>query len=618
MKARRLPARGHIVAGVALVDILANGLAMLIIVIVLSIASRAEREERTSAQVEEVETMMSRRFSTSLVLNSLAASPPARLHDYRNSPLDQIHDPHLLPIIELHRNFVREFYTGAVWRRAELLREPNAMDAWLDGFDEERKKRLRTDVYDIAQFYLTMSILRDHGVVARHWHFPYAGGLGLAQASRCPPGVAAEDCQSGDGDGVAVLPSLTPGGGAGAGGDNETWPPPGFFGEGGEGAGGGKSDNPQFPGGAALGAGGGGLGGDPGGGLGSAGGLAGGGRGYAGSFPNARPGQGGSRGLLGADGQGQSGAQTRFRLSSPESLRQGLTGEWGQSAPTPEQVLAVLLDFLGKLQGTLDAGASPSAQLENFEQLIRHALGSPPVLHGAARKLLDDLIKELARPAEPPPNATADQSVSALLGQLQDWAGAAGSAQFRKRPLDVTPLEFGARADTALMVETNRRLRRVVVGRSAQAGEAQLPNAARPVLRLNAHPDIWRGLSLSLERNGILLMPPAPQHPEQVRWRALAYVAPEFDDFIIGFAYAAVDADGWLVAPVEDNHVRLDGRPLRNPYHEASFGARSWLVALYAGLVLSLFGLVLMVRRLGAEPAVTRPQRAHNALLTRS
>ena len=589
MKARRrLSAHAHNGAGVALVDILANGLAMLIIVIVLSIASRAEREERTTAQVEEVETMMSRRFSTSLVLNSLAASPPARLHDYSVSPLDQEHDPHQLPIIELHRDFVREFYTGAIWRRAELLREPNAMDAWLDGFDEERKKRLRTDVYDVAQFYLTMSILRDHGVVSRHWHFLYGGGLGIAQAGRCPPGVAAEDCQSGGVDGVATLPSLTPGDGSGAGGDGETWPPREFSGEGGEGDGSGKSPNAQFPGGAALGA---------GGGVGSAGG----GRAYAGSFPNARPGQGESRGLLGADGSGQFGAQTRFRLSSPESLRQGPAGDWGQSAPTPEQVLAVLLDFLGKLQGTLDAGASPSAQLENFEQLIRHALGAPPVLEGAARALLDDLIKELARPAEPPANTTADQSISALLGELKDWAGSAGNARFRKRPLDVIPVEFAARADTALMVETNRRLHRVAVGRSAQAGEAQLPNAARPVLRMNAHPDIWRGLSLPLERNGILLMPPAQQHREQVRWRALAYIAPEFDDFIIGFAYAAVDADGRLVVPAEDNHVRLDGRPLRNPYYEARFGARSWLVALYAGLVLSLFGLVLVVRRLGAE-----------------
>ena len=39
-------------AGVALVDILANGVAMLIIVIVLSIATRAEREQRYAEQTD--------------------------------------------------------------------------------------------------------------------------------------------------------------------------------------------------------------------------------------------------------------------------------------------------------------------------------------------------------------------------------------------------------------------------------------------------------------------------------------------------------------------------------------------------------------------------------------
>ena len=108
-------------AGVALVDILANGVAMLIIVIVVSIAARMEREERYAEQASEVAAVMSHKFSTSLVLNSLAASPPARLHDYETSPLDQILDPEILPILELHGGFVREFYSGTIWTRRDLL-----------------------------------------------------------------------------------------------------------------------------------------------------------------------------------------------------------------------------------------------------------------------------------------------------------------------------------------------------------------------------------------------------------------------------------------------------------------------------------------------------------------
>ncbi|MDD9885144.1 MAG: hypothetical protein OXU62_11560, partial [Gammaproteobacteria bacterium] len=247
-------------AGIALVDILANGLAMLIIVIVLSIASRAEHEARTASQVEEVETMMSRRFSTSLVLNSLAASPPARLHDYDNSPLDQNLDPHILPIIELHRDFVREFYSGAIWTRAELLREPNAMDAFFAAFDAERKRRLRADIYDVAQYYLAMSILRDHGITIRHWHF-LPGGLSLAAAGRCPPGVAAKDCATaGGGDAAADLPALAGDGngrGDGDDGDGErgpgAWPPSEFLAAAGRGRGGGGAAPGQFPGGAEVG-----------------------------------------------------------------------------------------------------------------------------------------------------------------------------------------------------------------------------------------------------------------------------------------------------------------------------------------------------------------------------
>ena len=555
-------------AGVALVDILANGLAMLIIVIVLSIAARTEHEERTSAQVEEVETMMSRRFSTSLVLNSLAASPPAQLHDYDTSPLDQEPDPYLLPIIELHRKFVRNLHTGRIWSREELLREPNAMDVWLEGFDADRKLRLRTDVYDVAQFYLVMSILRDHGISVRHWHFLDGGGMDFARMGNCPPGVAAQDCHGmgggGQGDGSSTLPMLTSGSGAGGG---EAWPPSGLLNDG-KGGGAGSGVAP-FPGGAALG----GVGG-------FAGGLPGAGGEFAGSFPNARPGLGGkSRGLLGAGQAGQEGAQTRFRLSSPESLRpdQGQSLDWGAHAPTAEQILAMLLDFIGELQATLDAGASPSAQLANFEQFIRRRLMAPLTPDQATRDLIGALVAEIARPFADVNN-----------GQL----------------LEVISLANNARDDTALIVQTNRRLRSVAVER-AGLDLMPLPDAARPMLRLNAHPDIWRGLSLPLEPNAILLMPPEQRDPEQLRWRAVAYIAPEFDDFIIGFAYAAVDPGGRLVVRAEDNRVRLGGSSLQTQYREALFGARSWLVALYAGLVLGLLGL-LLAWRLTVRPTMRR------------
>ena len=205
--ARRTSRRMPDFAGVALVDILANGVAILIIVIVVTIAARMEREERYAEQADEIAAVMSHKFSTSLVLNSLAASPPARLHDYDASPLDQVLDPDLLPILELHPGFVREFYSGTIWTRRELLEAHGGLGAWLAGFSDERKSRLRVDVYDIPQFYLTMSILREHGIRVFHWHF-LAGALSPGEAARCPPGVAAKDCPGG-GEAPAPLPRLT-------------------------------------------------------------------------------------------------------------------------------------------------------------------------------------------------------------------------------------------------------------------------------------------------------------------------------------------------------------------------------------------------------------------------
>ena len=564
-------------AGTALVDILANGLAMLIIVIVLSISARGEREQRTASQVEEVETMMSRRFSTSLILNSLAASKPAQLHDYRNSPLDQEYDPQTLPILELHRDFVREFYSGAIWSREQLLREPNAMDDWLSGFDDARKLRLRTDVYDIAQFYLAMSILRDHNIVPRHWHF-LPGGLGLKQAGACPPAVSAQDCGSVDGAGsmVTELPTLTERT-SDATGESNQWPPSDLT----SGAGGtDETDLNQFPSEATIG-------------------LLPGATGFgafaegtpveldplASSFPNARPGSGSSN-------QMSRGAQQstglRFRLSAPESVRQnnGQALSMGDTSPTVEQVLTVLFDFIGKLQEMLDAGVSPSDYLANFEQLLNRAFASLPTLdtqtHALMSTLIWDVFQNLAR-------ASQNLSENSATGVQQ-------SVDADNQSLNIITLELADRANTALILAPNKRLQQVFV---AQARAARpVPEVARPMLRLNTYPDVWRGLSLPIESNSILLMSPKQQHINQLRWRAVAYIAPNFDDFIIGFIYATVDTDGRLVVPAEDNRVSLNGRPLLTPHHAPLFGARGWLVTLYAGLIVCLLGFLLLVRRM--------------------
>ena len=647
-------------AGVALVDILANGVAMLIIVIVLSIAARMEREERYAEQANEVATVMSHKFSTSLVLNSLAASPPARLHDYENSPLDRFLDPEILPILELHGEFVREFYSGAIWTRRDLLEEHGGLGAWLAGLDAQRKARLRIDVYDIPQFYVTMSILREHGIRVFHWHF-LSGSLSVREAARCPPGVAAKDCAGGEDDTAAPLPQLAMDerGSRGFGGrESPLFEPPSGIGDGAGGEGGmagsarggaGSAPGPM-PGGVVPGmAGSAGAGFDGAGtssasaqaGSGAGGGdseAAGSGRGGAGeepgvagmergllsgpegagqprgfgadsdigqgeaatlgSFPNAneggrgpssgrgggraeRGGEGRSRGETasrGGAGQGGEGPQINIRIALPETIRRAAQSG-SEGLPALEALFGVILHYLAELQGALDSGGTPSPQIDGFAERIQRGFRTPPDLTDAERQVARDLALKFA-----------------LLPHL-------GTPDFRADPLALGTAPRGAHADAVLVVAPNRLNDTVGIDRGAahpqdEAADGEDPDGGlgdgthrgrgRVHLALNAYPGIWKGLEIELEPYSVVLVPPEAREPERMRWRATAYITPRLDDFIVGFVFAGMDADGSLRIQADANRARLDGRPLFTEYRESTFGSRGWLVTLYAALAAGL------------------------------
>ena len=76
-------------AGVALADILANSVAIVIMMIVVTIFIKHEADQKKLEQVEDVSVLLSREIATSVVMNALPTSPPARLHDYNTSPLDR-------------------------------------------------------------------------------------------------------------------------------------------------------------------------------------------------------------------------------------------------------------------------------------------------------------------------------------------------------------------------------------------------------------------------------------------------------------------------------------------------------------------------------------------------
>ena len=677
-------------AGVALVDILANGVAMLIIVIVVTIAARMEREERYAEQVDEVAAVMSHKFSTSLVLNSLAASPPARLHDYEASPLDQVLDPELLPILELHRGFAREFYYGTIWTRRDLLEEHSGLSAWLAGFSDLQRARLRVDVYDVAQFYLAMSILREHGIRAYHWHF-LKGTLSRGEAARCPPGVAAKDCPGGGVDPPAPLPQLAaeeraagglndaesllsellPGPGEGSGGPGSV---PGFlaggtgsapgpmpggivpgiagstdseFGADGSvpgvvGQGSGTGVGPRGTAGAGLGA-----QSDPesmvrGQGFGKEPGLDPGAASTLGSFPGAREGgmdpsagAGGGQSPRGGLGRGEGrqasgtegtqsgdGSQINIRIALPESIRRDVQAGSEVGVPALEAMFGIILHYLGELQDSLDGGGTPSRQIDGFAERIQTAFRAPPPITDAERKIARDLALKFA-----------------LLPHL-------GDRSYRSDPLALRTASGGSGANAVLAVVPNRLNDALWVDRGgdgddggargdgkrngeggttegpsgltrdseADHGEAQggarqdgrPPARGQAAIALNAYPGIWKGLEIRIEPYSVLLMPPEVREPERMRWRAVAYISPALDDFIVGFVFANMDAEGRLRIQADANRVRVEGQPLFTEYRESTFGSRGWLVSLYAALAA---GLLLLgagwrfLARLAERPA---------------
>ena len=640
-------------AGVALVDILANGVAMLIIVIVVSIATRMEREERYAEKTSEIATVMSHKFSTSLVLNSLAASPPARLHDYETSPLDQVLLPEVLPIVELHAGFVREFYSGTLWTRRELLEEHSSFAAWVARMTDLQRSRLRIDVYDIPQFYLTMSILREHGIRVHHWHF-LTGALALRDARGCPPGVAAKDCLGGGAQAPAPLPQLALDDRGARGLEDLDWnlsdlvPGPGDglggTGSSGDGEADGRGPTPgPMPGGVVPGssgsagsgfAAGGGAGESAGGGLGAGGGSPGrlrmergllygppgtapgrgpgsgsqsdaAGAANLGSFPNAREGgaepsagAGRGRGQSASGGQdrggpgratrgqpsgagtgpGGTGPQLRIRIALPEVVRRAAQSG-AEGVPALEALFGVILHYLGEMQETLDSGGTPSPRIDGFAERIQAAFREPPPITEAQRAIARDLALKFA-----------------LLPHL----GEPGS---KPAPITLRPIPAGPNPDAVLLIAPNTLTDAIGVNRGGTEPDAAgqdmheraganeddpLRGQVRTALSLNAYPGIWKGLDIRLEPHSVLLMPPDAVQGERMRWRAVAYITPALDDFIVGFVFARVDAEGNLRVQADANRVAIDGRPLFTVFSESAFGSRGWLVSLYAALAAGL------------------------------
>ena len=550
--ARRIPN----FAGVALVDILANGVAVLIIVIVLSIASRFEQEKEYSERIQEVSAVMTREFSTSLVLNRLAAGPPATLHDYENSALDQVWDPAVMPVLEIHKEVVRDPYSGRVWHRSELLQEPNSLDAFLSELDAFQRESVRGDFYDIGTFYLLMSILKDHSILITHWHFVGAMGIGQnAALASCPAGMSAKDCAGLEGGTQSstiadVYESLTNGNGDSESQGDGEWPPNQSEWDDGEQEGSLASN--ALPQGAQLGPGGGGnVDGE--------------------SFPDLR----GSRN--GQSGQGSGGASNvpRFsiRLADPTAQLMSL-GSLGFASITQdlEGFLVALMAFLVEIQHFYDSDNPPTELLQQFLPILQSFLSQPPTLGDAQREAIEDLALSL--------------ELLHNQGYVHDQA----------EPLLTMPLPRSAHPEALIRLAVNRTLIEAEIQSNDIALLDSVPETAKIRFNLQAYPDIWRGMQVALERNAVLLMSPDQSEPDVPKWRAIAYLSPQLDDFVVGFVFGTYNVDGHLEIIAEPNQGFIDTMRVLPYWDRSPFSIQTWMTMLYTFAGLSLIALLFFWR----------------------
>lgn len=511
-------------AGVALADILANSVAIVIIMIVVTLMSRYQEEQDKLSQTEDLAVLLSRELATSFVMNALPTSPPARLHDYVSSPLDRNPRHATMPIIELHDDFVRDHYSGRTFSREELLRPDNALDAYLASLHPDQLAAMRVDIYGIRQFYIAMSIFKAHNHQPRHWHFLAgqggSGGSGgprvlAAQAAADVPLLDGQDAGSNGRAKTADFASAMAGAGAlpedvalALAGGSEAYPSDGQFGGGGD-----VYEQLYFD--------------LPGGVDGSA------------SMPGEAAASGEAEETSDSPDSGPP-SQLRFRPAVPSDSAEAVDMPPVDLAT----VLPGLLAYMAEQQAAADA-ALPSG-LPRFD-LYHDVLER-------ARKL-------------PPPDARQSRMLRSLTFLLETP---------RKPDSPAVELEVATSEDVigqALSVFASEPVQRAAWLRDGDQPAPRLPAAesdaaptAQVTLQLGLHAAIHEGLRLPLQRHSLLLLPELDDSSPAPRWRIVTMVNAERSDFVLGFVYAGLDAQGRLLLPVDENAIEVDGVRLESHF----------------------------------------------------
>ncbi len=573
--------------GVFLADILANGIAIIIILILIVVSVGHEKEVQRLEQIEDMSVLLSREISTSVVMNALPTSPPVRLHHYDRDRLDRNPDESFMPILELHTDYIRNYYDGRTISRRELLEADNVLDHYLQSLGRQRLENLRIDVYSIKLFYIVMSIFKAHGHWPRHWHFLGYGNEGLQLhdegqwvAELSKEAVDEEPEQKEDG-GQNFPGDIVPGSGNAIGADdvgqereNGDWelsfaipddlavdlPPsesgPAYpfdgqqpFGEPGNGDNSEEPDISDLP---------------------------------AGSVSESeterqrlsdRMFSAFSETMRGRSGSGNRSNQRatdrmRFRTASPEQ----------PAADRPGMIVNVNLDFLSLLVALFKymETVQDEADSTGHTRLPEYDIGS-------------DLLPLIARP--PALNSTEVTFFAKLYQVLRS-----------ELPESQETITLGLEkrkglGQNLLALQPNQRLHEAVILKNFfQPAAAFFPKEVALRIRVGLYPEIYSGLEISVKENALLLMPARQKNPSELRWRVITMVNPQKNDFITAFVYAAVAPDGRLLLASEENFIYSSKAELRTKYPTTVLRNEQWTTIAYGGASLflllgSIFGL---------------------------
>ena len=537
-------------AGVALADILANSVAIVIIMIVVLLMTRHEQEREKLTQTEDVAVLLSRELASSFVMNALPTSPPAQLHDYVASPLDRSPHHATMPIVELRASVLRDYYTGQTYPRDELLRQDNTFDAYLRSLAPEQLAALRVDVHSTRLFYIFMSIVKAHGHSPRHWHFVGAG-------NRTGGGYSAAALAARPSHEVDDNPSAGGGGRGGRGAATErasdraaAWPEDVSLAL--------AAGPSRYPDDAAI------------------------GRAGAPSaelldLPGRLPTEDDGRAGRGAEQAARSaGGQMRFRAAAPITRTAQARDE---RAFDLAQVLRGLWAFMAEEQTSADNGLPSRLPRYDFERHVLRTL---------------DAALGVGRVAEPPEQSPRAEPFAQVLRGLVFLLRV--PRQPAEGALTLRPTAASTVRGQALAVFPNEPIGRVLWRRDAHQTPREELLGAAVTLRLGLHAAVHEGVRVALGRDSVLLTPYAEADPDPTpRWRVVTLVSAARDDFVTGFLYAAVDEDGRLVLPVDENAIAVGGLRLESHRPPVAFRGESRQLWLY-GLVAAVFGLGLVAR----------------------